>query len=106
MCQIPDPVQHISAHMNPAYCLGLQLQGELNAASFVALSAAELGSTMTGKPLTAPSRCILEHSACKPEALSARASASWHMVQAELADARRCQKERMSCATVAFKICS
>ena len=41
-------VQHISAHMNPAYCLGLWLIGDLDAADFFALSAAELGGAMIG----------------------------------------------------------
>jgi len=41
-------VQHISAHMNPAYCLGLWLIGDLDAADFFALSAAELGGAIIG----------------------------------------------------------
>lgn len=47
-------VQHISAHMNPAYCLGLWLIGDLDAADFFALSAAELGGAIIGM-LTFPS---------------------------------------------------
>ncbi|CAL5225947.1 g8745 [Coccomyxa viridis] len=44
-------LSHISAHMNPAYCLGLWLIGDLDAADFFALSAAELGGAMIGAVL-------------------------------------------------------
>ncbi|EIE19977.1 aquaporin-like protein [Coccomyxa subellipsoidea C-169] len=38
----------VSAHMNPAFVLGLWLIGEVDAADFFALSAAELGGAMVG----------------------------------------------------------
>ncbi len=41
-------MQHISAHMNPGYCAGLWLIGELDAADFFAVSAAELGGAIVG----------------------------------------------------------
>ena len=41
-------VQHISAHMSPAYCLGLWLLGDLSAADFFALSAAEVIGAVIG----------------------------------------------------------
>ena len=46
--EVQASVQHISAHMSPAYCLGLWLLGDLGAADFFALSAAELGGAMIG----------------------------------------------------------
>ena len=56
-------VQHISAHMNPAYCLGLWLIGDLDAADFFALSAAELGGAIIGV-LTFPSFPARECNTC------------------------------------------
>ena len=41
-------MQHISAKMNPAFCFGLWLLGELDAGDCFALSAAEVGGAMIG----------------------------------------------------------
>ncbi len=53
-------MQHVSAHMNPAYCLGLWLIGDLDAADFFALSAAELGGAMIGTLLCSLPLALLQ----------------------------------------------
>ena len=54
-------MQHISAHMNPAICLGLWLLGELSAADFFALSAAELAGAIVGMLLTPACSAYSQH---------------------------------------------
>ena len=44
-------VQHISAKMNPAFCFGLWLLGELDAGDCFALSGAQVGGAMIGASL-------------------------------------------------------
>ena len=61
----------ISAHLSPAYCLGLWLLGELDAADFFALSAAELAGAIVGAMLV---RVVLgrvsSQDACMPKPLT------------------------------------
>lgn len=51
----------ISAHLNPAYCLGLWLLGDLDAADCFALSAAELAGAMLGATICLPFQRMTGH---------------------------------------------